>query len=278
MIELDPGQFSLAIPLFERASYGALGLGTLSGGHPGRVFVDRLPEPRAGLVCTRVGYYFLAGQPSPEQAQQVARLLQATLVPWQKDTFENPEFLLFYDPPGWQDPLLPALEAYQPVLIHKLRHTLPGNTHSPVTGWQAGIPDGMRVAALSAELVTAHAELRETAGLFYGSVGGFIQNGLGVAVLDGDEVACVCRTVFSAAGEAEIDILTAEPYRRRGLAFAAASACMEACLVHGIRPVWGCWPENTPSIHLARRLGFTEVESQPVCLWVVEDESPGNSA
>lgn len=269
MIELHPHQFALLIPLFERSSYGALAAGTLVGAHPGRVFVDQLPEPRMGLVCTRVGYHFLTGQPSPQQAQQAADLFRTTLIPWQMENFQNGEFLLFFHPPAWQAGLFSALEPLHPLLIHKQRRTLPGAFNAPA----ARLPAGMRLCALTPALVNAQPELRETAGLFYGSVEGFIENGFGVALLDGEEAACVCRTVFGAGDEVEIDIHTAEPYRRRGLAYAAACAFIQACQARGLRPVWGCWPDNTPSVALAQKLGFERVQEQPVCLWEVEEEN-----
>ncbi len=137
-------------------------------------------------------------------------------------------------------------------------------------GWQARLPAGLRTAPLTVDLLRAHTELRETAELFYGSIDAFLRHGFGVCVLEGDALACVCRSVFTGAGEVEIDIHTEPAYRGRGLAFLAASAFIEDCLARGLRPVWGCWPENTPSLSLARRLGFTAEPDQPVCLWVDE--------
>lgn len=267
MIELMAGDVKRAAVLFETAPYGVLAAGTLEGGHPGRVFVDSLTLPRVGLVCTRVGYYFLAGEPSLERADELARLFHGELIPTQMTVWQNPEFLLFYDPPGWAELLLKAFEGVKPLLIYKKRHTLPPGADAKLAGWREGLPEGLRVVPLSGELLAAHAELRETAELFYGTGEAFLQRGLGVCVLDGEQVACVCRSVFSGGGEVEIDIHTEEDYRGRGLAFAAAVAFIKTCLARGLRPVWGCWPENTPSVNLARRLGFEAEPDQPVCLW-----------
>lgn len=272
MIELLPEEFRLIAPAFTTTSYGALAAGTLEGGHPGRVFVDRRENAQAGLVCTRVGYNFLAGQPSAELADQIAALFSADLIQNQQVSSQNPEFLLFYDPPGWAPLLLRSLQERRPLLIYKKRHILPHGAEQALRGWQTRLPSGMRAAVLDQELLKSHPELKETADLFYSSAAVFLQRGLGVCLLEGEELACVCRTVFTGAGEAEIDIYTVEAYRRRGLAYLAASAFIETCLARGWQPVWGCWPENAPSLSLARRLGFIEESDQAVCLWVDEPE------
>ncbi len=267
MIELEGRDFLAAGALFGAAPYGVLAAGTLEGGHPGRVFVNDPTHPQVGLICTRVGYYFLAGQPSEAQAEGLARLFTETLIPAQVENFQNPEFLLFYHPPDWAERLLKQLESLRPILIYKKRHTLPAGAQAALQGWRERIPGGMRLVPLSAALLESNADLRETAELFYGTGEDFLQRGLGVALLAGETLVCACSTVFTGAGEVEIDIHTAEGYRGRGLAFLTASAFIEACLERNLRPVWGCWPENTPSLNLARRLGFTAEADQPVCLW-----------
>jgi hypothetical protein len=41
----------------------------------------------------------------------------------------------------------------------------------------------------------------------------------------------------------------------------------------GLRPVWGYFPENGPSIALARSLGFVDDIDLPICFWEWKGEA-----
>lgn len=280
--ELPPENFRLAQPLFAKTQYGVLAAGTLEGGHPGRVFVDDIVFPRAGLVCTRVGYYFLAGTTAEAGLDWLYEVFTGELIPRQKAESGNPEALLFFDPPELAEALLARFAALRPVRIHKKRHIFPSASAGELRGWRERVPEGLRVAAFTPELLAGCPELVEEAALFYGSCEAFLQKSLGYCVLDeGNVSACACSGVFTGGGEIEISIHTAEAYRRRGLATLAAAAFIEASLERGLRPIWGCWPENTPSMLLAKKLGFIEDCDQPLCLWVDSPEwnpSSGSSS
>jgi GNAT superfamily N-acetyltransferase len=253
-------------PLFRQSHYGVLAAGTLEGTHPGSVFVDDEANPRAGLICTRVGYYFLAGEPSAAFLDRLYTAFTVDFVPRQEAELKSPEVLLFFDPPAWREPLFSRFAALRPVLIHKKRHIFPPN-HS-LSGWETKIPAGLRVVPVTPELLAAQPDQAGEAALFYGSPEAFLRHSLGFCVVDGETVASACTGVFVGGGEIEISIHTAEAYRRRGLAYLAAAAFIEASRQRGLNPIWGCWPENLPSMQLARKLGFVEDANQPVCLWV----------
>ncbi len=273
---LSVDQFHLAKPLFAAAHYGALAAGTLEGGHPGRVFVDDPAQPRAGLVCTRVGYFFLAGEPDSAGLDWLLKLFTGELIPRQKAESGNPEALLFFDPPELGDALFARFAAVRPVRIFKKLHIFPVENAARLRGWRDYLPHGLRAVPYSRELLAAQPALAEEAAQFYGSCEAFLQKSLGVCILDGDVSASACSGVFTGGGEIEISIHTAEGYRRRGLAILAAAAFIEASLERGLRPIWGCWPENVPSMLLAKKLGFIEDCDQPLCLWVDSPEwDPG---
>ncbi len=270
MYELTPSQFSLARPLFDAASYGALTAGTLDGGHPGRVFVDDPLLPTAALVCTRVGYYFLAG--SPEAAGFIDRMAEAftsSLAPQQLHALGDPQILLFYPNDEWKSPLFKAFEERRPIQISKKRMLL--NPDAARKGaLHEQLPEGMRVVSMTPEFFQNNPELASEAILFWGSEDAFTQKSLGICLVDdqaGGVAASACWGVFVGSGEIEISICTDPAYRRRGLARIAASAFIEACQERGLLPVWGCFPENQPSVQLARQLGFVDQVEQPICLW-----------
>ncbi len=274
--ELSPDTFSSTQPIFAGTHYCVLAAGTLEGGHPGRVFVDDPACPRAGLICTRVGYSFLAGAPSAAHLDGLYALFTGELIPRQKVESGNPEALLFFDPPGLGDALLARFAGVRPLRIFKKRHTFPAGALAGLKGWRSRLPEDMRIAPYSAALLAAQPALAEEPELFYGSVEAFLQKSFGLCVLDGETIASSICGVFIGGGEIEISIQTSQAYRRRGLAYLTAAAFIEASLERGLNPIWGCWPENEPSMRLAEKLGFVEDCDQPACFWV--DDAMWNPA
>jgi len=61
----------------------------------------------------------------------------------------------------------------------------------------------------------------------------------------------------------EIGIETLKEYQGRGLAYLACAKLIEYCLNHQLEPVWSCRYENTASLNLSAKLGFTEVLRVP---------------
>lgn len=101
----------------------------------------------------------------------------------------------------------------------------------------------------------------------WASMDNFLSNGLGLALLDGDEIASACLSVFASRERLEIDVHTDEKYQRRGFARLTASAFIEACLKRGQQPNWECFWENDASTKLAGRLGFSAEPDYPVYFW-----------
>jgi GNAT superfamily N-acetyltransferase len=275
MYELTPSQFALAQPLFEAAPYGALSAGTLEGGHPGRVFVDDPALPRAALVCTRVGYYFLAGQPNGGSfIDRMVDTFTTQLAPIQLQALGDPQVLLFYPSDDWQGPLLQAFGERGPVTIRKKRLLLDpavaARGGKAFGCWRERLPAGFRLVRMSPSFFDEHPELAGETILFWGSEAAFAQRSLGLCLVDdnaGGVAAAAISGVFVGSGEIEISIATDPAYRRQGLGWLTAAAFIETCLRRGLSPVWGCFPENQASLNLAGKLGFVEDTDQSICFW-----------
>lgn len=278
MIELKKDQFDRAAPLFRPTHFGALVAGTLEGGHPGRVFVDDPSTPCLALVCTRVGYYFLAGEPQrfadcshSDLSQQLCSLFQQELAPAQMTLTGDPQILIFYDPPVLKDTLFTIFQEQEPIAIYKKRMKLNPGALAALGGWKEKVPAGFDLVQVTPSLLEKHPEKMGEVLLFWDSNEAFCEKSLGVWLMDGDTIASSCEAVFAGAGELEISIATALGYRRKGLARLAGSAFIDTCQARGLQPVWGCWPENEPSVALAYDLGFQDDVDQPVCFFEVKD-------
>lgn len=68
-----------------------------------------------------------------------------------------------------------------------------------------------------------------------------------------------CYPVWRTESWWDVSIDTLEPYRRRGLAFAAVQRMTDEMRAVGLEPIWSALVSNTPSLRLAAKIGFTPV-------------------
>jgi RimJ/RimL family protein N-acetyltransferase len=89
----------------------------------------------------------------------------------------------------------------------------------------------------------------------------YYENGFGFATITDDRIACWCTSEYVSQDTCGIGIETAEEFRRRGYAYAAAGRFLNECRSRKITPHWECDTENVPSIRLAEKLGLKPVET-----------------
>ncbi len=124
-----------------------------------------------------------------------------------------------------------------------------------LAGLRDSLPAGLSVRRIDRELIE-RCEWREEMVFYCGSLDNFLDHGLGVCLMRGDEI--LSEAYASALGRdlAEIGAVTREAHRRRGYALLASSFLIELCRTKGYGVYWSCDAENEASAGLARRLGF----------------------
>jgi GNAT superfamily N-acetyltransferase len=90
----------------------------------------------------------------------------------------------------------------------------------------------------------------------FGSVENVLRYTLGVTILDGDVLVCEAATGAPTQGRIEVGVTTAEAYRGQGLATIACARLIALCEEHGYKTWWDCAKQNTPSVKLAKKLGY----------------------
>lgn len=249
MIELPASDFAAIRPLWQSTAAGhGLIAALVEDNHLGRVFVDDASAPSTALVAMACEFTYVLGRADHSEANATIRaLLWGGLAP------QAEYVVVFPTSEAWQG-TLEALFAGVPELHHGARdeYTFDRERHTAVhAAWRSRILDGFEVRAYDAAL--AQGQGFED---FWGSIDAFLERGFGYAVIRDGEPVSRCHTVMVGAGEAEISIETAEPFRRQGLARLAACAFIEHCLAVGLRPAWSNWAYNAPSRQLAEHLGF----------------------
>lgn len=117
------------------------------------------------------------------------------------------------------------------------------------------LPAGLTVLRVDRELIE-RCEWRDEMEFYCGSIDKFLDHGLGVCLMRGDEILSEAYASALGSDLAEIGAVTREAHRRRGYALLASSFLIELCRAKGYGVYWSCNAENEASARLARRLGF----------------------
>jgi RimJ/RimL family protein N-acetyltransferase len=117
------------------------------------------------------------------------------------------------------------------------------------------LPEGLDIRPIDRQLL-GRCEWREDIEFYCGSVDNFLVNGIGLALMQGDEI--ISETYATSLGDAraEIGAVTRAAQRGRGYAPIACAFLIQACAQRGYQAYWSCDADNAASARVARKLGF----------------------
>lgn len=95
--------------------------------------------------------------------------------------------------------------------------------------------------------------------LFWENSEDFLKKGKGYCIMDGENISAWAFSAAVSGSEIDIGVETAENYRGRGFAAAAAKMMIKYAFDAGKSPVWACHCNNTASKKLAEKIGFVKV-------------------
>jgi GNAT superfamily N-acetyltransferase len=236
-------------------------LAVIEGNNPGWVFVDNPNAPRAALVWAQgIDGFYLVGDASSavfrdELDFHIDQVLKPRLynlgVAWFELSGED----------DWDPVINSALGNRGPKCNQQWVYVLKLEVHESLT--QPEVADGHRLLRVDPRLLVNHSLsniqfLSSKLTHFWGSVDAFLNTGLGYVLVDGDEIISLCCSGFVAGNIHAIDIETEQSHRRKGHAEAVARAFLAECTKKHLQPHWDCMAENTASLRLAEKLGFTQ--------------------
>ena len=257
MSECPPQLYNRIVPLVKNSgmhNHLALVYEVLEGRRPGEVFVDSLPDPQTALICNANGFYFGFGRPDRKLVRPLVEKF------WKQNLGLN-YATLFGSTPDWKillKSIAPPESLPEARLGFEQRHPAP----------QPVIPAGLSLAPISAHLAQSILDGSGTAGFgidpwFIRVAGGpaaYAADGLGLALLVGEQIVSLCGVCGLGGGEAEMEVGTVLAYRGRGLAPIVCAAFMDQAKSRGILPAYTCSSDNLASKTVAHKLGFVEHE------------------
>ncbi len=258
--KLDKQQYQSVENLFAGIPYGVSLRALLAGINPGQIFVDDTSLPKTAFALTVDGYY-LAGDYSDAQTRaELSRFLRDKIFTGEVFTGTDFWMMLALQPIEWEHYLPEIIPTHEPEKVHRYQYCCDHLGYD----WRANLPDGFQMVPLVEILSgTVKADIPDdlqgevNLDVLWGSVEGYILQGMGMAVIHNEQAVTICRAVCATQEILEIGIDTLPAFRHRGLAAAATAATVEQGFHHGYRQVsWQCDFDNTGSWKTAEKVGF----------------------
>ncbi len=248
MMELHPDQFDAVLPLFNMNMPNSVRVvSTLEGRTPGIVYVDDIHRPTVcALVINFYNITFLGGSIEQSWIDHVALELRREFtirIVW------PPHYDAIFKPPPTFSEIVDRYEFYN----------LPSSLEL------VAIPKGFEFREMDMALFE-RCEWYDDIVLAHGSAQNFLQHGIGLCLMSGDEICCEGYAVWRDHKKFEIGAITRERYRKRGFAYATCNYLNQFCMNNGYSTYWVCNQSNLASVATAQKLGYLV---QKAYKWVV---------
>lgn len=217
----------------------------------GRIFVDDMEEPKNALfLYTGMTVAVFGGTGEGESAKTLIKKIP-----------ENTGILCPND--NWTE-LVKEHFGEKLISIPRTKLSSANLDIKKIRELKKNIPDGYEVKKISEAIIKKFSDHTKRKFVrWFGSLDRFSSNGYGFCALYNGEIAAIAVSgCFFFENAFEIDIVTQQEHRRKGLATLVAAYLIEHALEQGHDPRWDA--ANEPSVALALRLGYTNPEKYEV--------------
>lgn len=232
--------------------YPAFAYSVLDNYIDGEVLIDE----SATLIGTASGIYVAAGNDNSDSFS--SQLMQI----FRDRKRSNQRFTLFSPSKPWDD-RIHALFGGE--LRPLQRYSFQFNENDFLRTSKTKLPDDFQLEKINQANLHNSKDFNESYIIkYWGSVERFLEKGFGCAITQNNVNASECISIFSSSKYAEVDIVTQEQFKGKGLAQYTAKAFIIECLERKLTPRWDCDVHNHASIKLAGKAGFANPETYSV--------------
>ena len=216
---------------------------TLQGRYPGRALVDDATSPSQAVVQTHYDTTFFGGLVTDGFLADAVAALRATgavrLVVSEQDLAAHSL------PPGSSR------------IIDRIEFTARDPHRGCVDKFVRSLPAACRIVPIERSLFTRclwHDEILAVSG----SADRFFAHGRGMCLMRRGEVLSEAYALFTGAGRVELGVVTKNSHRGRNYAAITCAPLIKSYDAQGVPTYWSCHSNNTASIRVARKLGYTD--------------------
>ncbi|WP_229106798.1 GNAT family N-acetyltransferase [Paenibacillus sp. 1001270B_150601_E10] len=262
MIELTAESYSKIRPYLahkERDFIFVFVHAVLDRNQPGKILVNNMDHPTAGLVISQGGKYYLFGE--EQDSTFYGEILEFLSNPEHHSHFYD----LYCSSDAWLHKIKDDL-INNVVELKRSHYILEENMNN--SDDRNNLSSSFEVREVNPELFDKYRdEVDFSYSLLWGSGEAYIEKAFGYGIVNDLGYVGACHTFYIGGGYIEPDILTVEAYRKQGIAYKLCMEFIRHSRERGLVPYWDCDAGNIASHHLARKLGFTKVGDLPILWW-----------
>jgi GNAT superfamily N-acetyltransferase len=220
----------------------------LKGRHAGKALVDDLQNPSQCVLRTDAVLTFPSQQITQAFLNEAVALFRQTAPVW----------LVW--PPAISAELLEPGAAQ---IVQRIEFYDYDARSTTLAGLRQSLPDGFEIRPIDRQLLE-RCEWRSDMEFYCGSLDNFLTNGMGLCLMQGEEI--IVEAYVSSFGDrtAEIGAITRQAYRGHGYAPIAYAHLIEAGEQRGYQAYWSCDADNPASIRVAGKLGFQQEKAYQI--------------
>ncbi len=259
MHELKKRDYEKVRPLFKELEWNLITSAVIEGTSPGRIYADRVEDPRTAFMCTVEGYYLAGYDNNDEFNTSLNKLIFARIFAGDTVRKDETDVAIGFHPDSWKEKMPIIFQGRIPLTTMR-RHYI--CTELKVNHWKNNLPEGFQIQRIDEKLLrTPHLEIPEhVMGWMktnWGSTSDFMKKGFGFCTLHDKRIVSWSIADCASGNACEIGIYTREDCRRQGLATLTAAATVDHSLSSGFKYVgWHCGEYNLGSIGVAEKVGF----------------------
>ncbi|PFG12331.1 GNAT family N-acetyltransferase [Bacillus sp. es.036] len=246
----------------------------IEGNNPGRVFVDHLETPKAGLIWlgNHDGFFFIGDEQSDVFLQEINDFMETTITPEARQ-LNLTTFIAIGNHSRW-DKTIEMLFTHRDMNksnqnVYRLEH--PKEQHHP------SIKPVYQVIKISEAVlndqnhsITNKRILQSKIAEFWASPNDFFDKGIGYGVVYQNQLVSLGFSGFVAGNVHGLDMETIEDHQGNKLGQLAASSVVKECVNKGMVPYWDCEEANQASNAIARKVGLEKFFSYNVYLFPID--------
>jgi RimJ/RimL family protein N-acetyltransferase len=257
--ELKKRDYKKVRPLFEELEWNLIINAVIEGTSPGRIYADRVEDPRTAFMCTVEGYYLAGYDNNDEFNTSLNKLIFERIFAGDTVRKDETDVAIGFNPDSWKDKMPIIFQGRIPLTTSRRHYVC---TELKIDHWRNNLPEGFQVQRIDEKLLrTPHLDIPEhVTGWMktnWGSISDFMKKGFGFCTLHDKRIVSWSIADCVSGNACEIGIHTRKDYRRQGLATLTAAATVDYSLSSGFKYVgWHCGEYNLGSIGVAEKVGF----------------------